>query len=125
MIRGGAKTWFFPDGYLPEKVAGSKLEAHEALMLLNTCDSQANITLDFYFDNKPPIKGILVEVQAERIKTLRLDNPEDIGGVLIEPLVQYSIRVTSSLPIVAQFGRLDTTQNNLAYYCAPGFWENE
>lgn len=36
MSHGGAKTWYFPDGYLPEKVGSGPMEAHEALMLLNT-----------------------------------------------------------------------------------------
>ena len=35
MGESGAKVWYFPDGYLPEKVGGGPMEAHEALMLLN------------------------------------------------------------------------------------------
>lgn len=124
MARGGAHIWYFPDGYLPVKAAHSSLEAHEALMLLNTGATAACVRLDFYFENKPPVKDIPVTVAAERIVCLRLDNPAHIGGLEIPPLTQYSIRVRSDVAIIAQFGRLDTTQNNLAYYCAPGIWEN-
>jgi hypothetical protein len=99
------------------------MEAHEALMLLNTTLEPAEVLLDFYFEDKPPVKDIPVTVQAERIRTLRLDKPQDIGGVAIPPLVQYSIRVRSNVNIVAQFGRLDTTQNNMAYYSPAGFFE--
>ena len=35
-MNGGAKTWYFPDGYLPEKIDNGSMEAHEALMLFNT-----------------------------------------------------------------------------------------
>lgn len=28
----GRKNWYFADGYLPEKVAGGAMEAHEALI---------------------------------------------------------------------------------------------
>jgi hypothetical protein len=122
--RGGARFWYFPDGYLPEKKGAGPMEAHEALMLLNTNPTPARISLDFYFEDKPPVQDISVEVPAERIKCLRLDNPRHIGGLEIPPLVQYSIRVRSDVNIVAQFGRLDTTQTNMAYYNSAGFFEN-
>ena len=123
MTTGGAKTWYFPDGYLPEKKGKGKMEAHEALMLLNVGSTVACVLLDFYFEDKPPAKDIPVTVPAERVVALRLDSSDDIGGLSLPPLTQYSIRVRSDVPIVAQFGRLDTTQSNMAYYCAPGIWE--
>jgi len=122
--RGGARVWYFPDGYLPEKNANGPMEAHEALMLLNTGDVPAEVSLDFYFEDKPPVKNIPITVPAERIRALRLDNPRHIGGLEIPPLTQYSVRVRSDVPIVAQFGRLDTTQTNMAYYISVGFFEN-
>jgi len=66
-----------------------------------------------------------VTVGAERVRTLRLDHPQDLAGLSIPPLTQYSIRVRSNVKIVAQFGRLDTTQNNLAYYVGIGYWANK
>ena len=121
MGKGGAKTWYFPDGYLPEKNNIGQMEAHEALMLLNCGETPAEIKLDFYFEDKDPVKDIAVTVGAERIKTLRLDNPDDIGGLVLPPLTQYSIRVRSDVDIVVQFGRLDTTQDNMAYYIGVGY----
>ena len=123
MAQGGARTWYFPDGYLPEKVGTGALEAHEALMLLNTTEQPANVKLDFYFEDKDPIKDVACTVPTERVICLRLDHPEDIGGVELPPLTQYALRVRSDVNIVAQFGRLDTAQPNLAYYCAKGFAE--
>ncbi len=123
MMNGGAKTWYFPDGYLPEKSAVGRMEAHEALMLLNTGDAPANVAIDVYFDNREPVKDIAVTVGAERVKTLRLDHPSDIGGLEIPALTQYSLRVRSDKNLVAQFGRLDTAQNNMAYYTGAGFYE--
>lgn len=125
MKKNGARTWYFADGYLPEKVDSSAMEAHEALMLLNCGETPANIKLDFYFEDKAPTKNVSVMVQAERVRTLRLDHPEDIGGLVIPPLTQYSIRVRSDVDIVVQFGRLDTTQNNMSYYCGIGYCANE
>ncbi len=122
MGASGARIWYFPDGYLPEKVGGGPMEAHEALMLLNPNTSVANVKLDIYFDDQDPVKDIPVEVGSERVKTLRLDHPEDLRGLRIPPLKQYAIRVRSDIPIVAQFGRVDTTQVNLAYYGCMGYW---
>ncbi|MHB1459264.1 MAG: sensory rhodopsin transducer [Armatimonadota bacterium] len=121
MAKGGARIWYFPDGYLPEKTNNGAMEAHEALMLLNCGNSPAQVKLDFYFEDKDPVRDVAVTVDAERVRTLRLDHPEDIGGSVIPPLTQYSIRVRSDVDIVVQFGRLDTTQNNMAYYCGIGY----
>lgn len=122
MKSDGARTWVFADGYLPEKPqpAGG-LEPHEALMILNTGSAPAHVKLDFYFDDKDPVKDIPVEVASERVICLRLDHPEEIGGVHLQPLSQYALRVRSDVNVVVQFGRLDTTQPNLAYYVNVGF----
>jgi hypothetical protein len=125
MGNNGARTWYFPDGYLPEKSGAGPMEAHEALMLLNTDTEPANVNLDFYFEDRDPVKDIHISIAAERVRTLRLDHPDDIGGLKIPPLTQYSIRVRSDRKIVAQFGRLDTTQVNMAYYGVMGYWSAE
>lgn len=122
-MAGGAKTWYFPDGYLPEKKSEGEMEAHEALMLLNTSENDVDVKIDIYFDDQEPIRNIPVTVGAERVKTLRLDNPDDFNGINIPLLKQYSLRISAEREIVAQFGRLDTTQVNMAYYGAMGYWE--
>ena len=124
MSTGGMKTWYFPDGYLPEKVGEGTMEAHEALMLFNTNCESVDVKLDIYYSDKDPDKDIAITIDAERVIALRLDNPKDIGGVEIPPLTQYALRVRADLPIVAQFGRLDTTQDNMAYYGCMGFSED-
>lgn len=125
MGKMGARTWYFPDGYLPEKSADGGMDAHEALMLFNTGDQPANVRLDFYFEDREPIKDIPVTVDAERVRCLRLDHSEDIGGLAISPLTQYALRVRSDSDIVVQFGRLDTTQSNLAYYIGVGYCSDD
>jgi hypothetical protein len=122
MESDGARTWVFADGYLPAQTQpGGKLEAHEALMILNTGETPANVRLDFFFDNQPPAKDVPIKVAAERVICLRLDHPNEIGGVVLPPLTQYALRVRSDVKIVVQFGRLDTTQANLAYYTNVGY----
>jgi hypothetical protein len=125
MTAGGMRTWYFPDGYLPEKSREGSMEAHEALMLLNPHEEPVEVRLDIYYSDKAPDKDIAVTVGAERVIALRLDHPEDMGGVAIPPLTQYALRVRAARPIVAQFGRLDTTQANMAYYGCMGYSEDD
>ena len=123
MANGGAKLWYFPDGYLPEKKTGGPLESHEALMVLNTHEKTASITMDIYFEERSKKKTVTYEVGPETVKTLRMDNPDDLQGVTIPFLTQYALRVSSDIEVVVQFGRLDATQENLAYYGTMGFCE--
>ena len=122
-MQGGAKNWYFPDGYLPEKIKNGTMEAHEALMLFNTSDKPVQVILDIYYSDKGPNKDITITVGAERVMVLRLDNPADIGGVVIPPLTQYALRLRADHPIIVQFGRPDTTQVNMAYYGCQGYSE--
>lgn len=121
-MKGGATTWYFPDGYLPEKTEG-KMEAHEAIMIMNVNNQIASVKMDIYFENKAPIKDISIEVGAERVISMHLDIPEQTGGFQIPPLTQYAVRLRSNIPVVAMFGRLDTTQPNMAYYTVSSYSE--
>ena len=123
MDKGGKKVWYFPDGYLPEKNPASAMTAHEALMLFNTHEKSVDVKIDIYFSDREPVKNIPVTVPAERVISLRMDLPEDLNGTEIPLLTQYALRITASEPIVVQFGRLDTTQENMAYYVGIGFCE--
>ncbi len=119
----GAKNWFFADGYLPAKTGSGAMESHEALMLFNTLPDQVAVRLDIYFSDRPPIRDIRLTVPGERVISLRLDHPDDIGGAVIPALTQYALRVRADHEIVVQFGRLDVTQPNLSYYVGVGYHE--
>ena len=99
------------------------MEAHEALMFFNTHGVDSPVVIDVYFSDREPIKGISVNAPAEKVVALRLDNPADLNGAVIPPLTQYAMRIISKYPIVCQFGRLDTTQNAMAYYVGVGYAE--
>jgi hypothetical protein len=117
----GSLKWLFPDGYLPEKNMEGEMKSHEALMMLNTGPEPAHVELDLYFEDRDPVKGIRVEVGAERVVCVRMDEADQLNGLSIPPLTQYALRVRSDRRIIAQFGRLDATQPNLAYYCTMGY----
>jgi hypothetical protein len=125
MATGGMRTWYFPDGYLPEKSREGSMEGHEALMLFNTHEEPVTVKLDIYYSDQAPDKNIHITIDAERVIALRLDHPQEIGGVAIPPLTQYALRVRADKPILVQFGRLDTTQANMAYYGCMGYSEDK
>lgn len=112
----GKNVWLFPDGDLPIPDKDSELEAHEAIMILNTSDKDANIKLAFYFADRDPIKNVPQTVKAKRVKCIRIDHPDEIGGVKIPYKTQYAVRVESDVKIVATMGRLDTTSSKMGFY---------
>ena len=123
MVEGGKKVWYFADGYLPEPKKSDKMESHEALMIFNISEEAVESIIDVYFSDRDPIKNIKITIPPERIISLRLDKPEDLNGAVIPMLTQYALRVSSSRPVVCQFGRLDTTQEAMAYYVGVGYAE--
>jgi hypothetical protein len=120
-ISEGARRWFFPDGYLPELNQEGPLKSHEALMILNTGRKPAHISLDIYFEDRDPARGIDFEVGGQRVYCIHMDQPEQLNGVRIPPLTQYALRLVSDRKVIVQFGRLDATQVNLAYYTTMGY----
>jgi hypothetical protein len=116
IMEEGKNVWLFPDGELPEPDKDSELQAHEAIVILNTSDRDANIKLSFYFANKAPIENISQEIKAKRVKCIRLDHPDEIGGVKLSYHEQYALRLESDVKLVATMGRLDTTSSKMGFY---------
>lgn len=118
----GKKTWVFPDGELPP--AGKHaLKGHESVIILNTSDEEAKVAVTLYFTDRDPVEGIGVSVGAQRVRCLRMDNPDDLAGVAIPRETQYAIRLDSSVPVVVQYGRLDTREQPMAFYTNTGYYE--
>lgn len=117
----GHRTWIFPDGDLPPAgEPGLPLEGHESLIVLNTGDGDAHIEIDVFFPDREPEQGLQVTVPARRVACFRIDKPLGDRGFQV-PFGQYSLRLRSNVNIVAQLGRADVRQPNLAYYTILGF----
>lgn len=120
----GKRTWIFPDGDLPPAgEEGLPLEGHESLIVLNTGDEDAEIEINVYFMDREPETGIKVSCGARRVNCFRLD--KGIGPQQYKiPSGQYALRLRSKVPIVAQLGRADVRQPNLAYYTTMGYGQD-
>jgi hypothetical protein len=111
----GSYTWVVPDGWLPPEGGEGDMINHESLMVMNTGTAPADIKVDIYFDDRAPVKNLPLVVDAERIRAVRLDLPDDLGFELPRA-TQYALRIRSNVKVIVQYGRMDVRQPNLAYY---------
>jgi len=115
----GSTRWVYPDLELPPP-GDWPLKGHESLIVLNMNDAAASVSLLLYFEDREPVRLGPLTVGARRVRCFRLDRAEDIGYEVPRE-TQYAMRVDSDLPVVAQYGRLDTRQQNMAFYTVMGF----
>mgnify|MGYP001307506397 CR=1 FL=1 len=113
----GKKIWFFPDGDLPEPGSGELL-GHESLVILNPNSSDADISITIYFTDRDSVDLDAGSVGAQRVRCIRTNEPIDEFQI---PFGQYAMKIESSVGIIAQIGRMDVTQPNLAYYTTMGY----
>ncbi len=121
----GKKQWSIVDGYRPPKYKGGadNYQGHECVMILNRTNQDAHCTIDIYFEDRPPFKGISYTAPAERISTFYTDDQTLFGEAGIDIMTQYSMYITSDTEIVVQYGRMDINQDNLAYMVTLGYGE--
>ena len=118
-FNNGRKIWYFPDGELPPP-GEEPLKGHESIIILNDNEKIANLVMTLFFTDRDPIENIKITIQPRRVKCIRMDNPGDLGGVVVLRETQYAIKLVSDLPVVIQYGRLDTRQARMAFYTTLG-----
>ncbi|OAS82838.1 MULTISPECIES: sensory rhodopsin transducer [Metabacillus] len=116
----GKKTWIIPDGFLQPKSRGEQV-SHEAVCVLNLTESNAEIQLTFYFEDREPMETFISECGSKRTHHIRLDKLEDRDGNKVPRNVPYAIKVDSTVPIIVQHSRLDTSQEALALFTTMGY----
>ena len=84
------------------------------MMITNKNEKDAHITVNLYFSNKEPVKGLHLVVPAERVICIRMDLPVCEEKFQI-PEGQFSVELDSDIPVCACYGRLDR-RHNLGYY---------
>ncbi len=108
----GNNTWLIPDGFLPPKSTGDQI-SHEAVCVLNVGQADADIKLTLYFEDREPMDRFKAVCGARRTHHIRLDRLKDEEGNPVPLGVPYAIRVESSVPVIVQHSRLDTSQERL------------
>ena len=107
----GKKYWILPDCELPQPGEGVA-KGHESVIVVNDSDVDAEIQVKLFFT-----------VKAGRVRCFRTNKLEDMDGFEVPFETQYAMKITSNTPIVVQYGRLDNTQANLAFYTTMGYSE--
>mgnify|MGYP001573311824 CR=1 FL=1 len=122
----GHRIWVFPDGDLPPldpydpSLKRIETHGHESLVVLNAGSKQVNPILRVYFSDREPWTLALAPIAPERVCCYRMDEPVGVEKRTIPP-GQYALVLECDYPVIAQIGRMDIRQPNLAYYTAIGF----
>ena len=118
----GKMNWLIPDGELPQPGEG-KAQGHESVIIVNDSDIDAEISVKLFFVDKDAYEDIKWTVKAGRVRCFRMNNLTDMCGFEVPFETQYAMKLTSNTNIVVQYGRLDNTQANLAFYTTLGYAE--
>ena len=116
----GKKYWIIPDCELPPEGEGV-LKGHESVIVVNDSNKTATIKVKIFYVDKPCYDEIVWTVEPQRVRCFRMNNVDDMCGYVVEKEAQYAMKLSSSQPIVVQYGRLDNRQTNLAYYTTLAF----
>lgn len=106
----GSRTWVIGDGYIPAWSNGPEPEmvSHESASLLNTGDSDAQVSFTIYHEDREPVGPYRLTVPARRTVHQRLNALNDPEP--IPPGRGYAVVIESDQPIVVQHTRLDSRQ---------------
>ena len=118
----GKMNWLIPDCELPQPGEG-KAQGHESVIIVNDSDVDAEISVKLFFVDKDAYEEIKWTVKAVRVRCFRMNNLTDMCGFEVPFETQYAMKLTSNTNIVVQYGRLDNTQANLAFYTTLGYAE--
>lgn len=109
----GKKTWLIADAYWDSHSNGL-YPSHEAVCVLNCGEQAAELCFTLYFEDREPMTGFRAACGARRTHHVRMDKLVADDGSTVPMDVPYAILLESSVPVVAQYTRLDSAQAELA-----------
>ena len=119
-MRTGKKVWLIPDGFRPREGMYAE-RGHEALMILNCTDEQADIHMTVFYEDREPVTGKRIVVGPRRVRGLRTNKPEDMDGFIPDYHEKYALLFESNVDIVIQYGVLDPTDMPMHLYTVMGY----
>ena len=111
--KAGGKLWIVPDCFLPAQSTGD-LKSHESTCVLNIGKKPATLKLTAYFEQREPMEGFQAVCSPRRTNHIRLDSLKNRRGEGIPVGMPFALKIESSVKVVVQHTRLDTTQPALA-----------
>ncbi len=117
----GSRLWFIPDGEVPDPGKGN-LYSHEAIVILNPNEVDAEINFTFYFKDKKPAENIKISLISKRMIDIHLNNIKELP-VKIEILKPYSLKIESSVGIIVQHSRLISIKDEFSLFTTIAYME--
>lgn len=118
----GKKIWILPDCELPYEGEGTA-KGHESVIVVNDSKEDAEISVKLFFTDREAYEDIKWTVKSGHVRCFRTNKPDDMCGYIVPFETQYAMKLVSNCNIVVQYGRLDNTQSNLAFYTTLGYAE--
>jgi len=109
----GKKTWLIPDTYL-NSISKNQSPSHESICVLNTSDTDADIKLTLFFEDREKQDDFVSFCGAGKTHHIRLDKIRSKKGEPIPKDVPYAVLIESNIEIVVQYSRLDTSAAEMA-----------
>lgn len=110
----GETRWVISGGHVPVDSTGPEPEmvSHDRVCLLNAGEKMATLELMLYYADGRQAGPYPLTVAPRRVRHIRIN---DLIDPYAPPLgADYGIVVESNVPIVVQFSRQDTRQNENA-----------
>ena len=109
----GKKTWLIADTYL-NSVSKNSSRSHESICVLNTSETDAKIKLTLYYEDREPDTSFESFCGARRTHHIRMDKIRSKDGRGIPMDAPYAVLLESTVDIVVQYTRLDTSEGGMA-----------
>lgn len=111
----GKNLWIIPGGHIPLHSTGHEpaCTSHDKVSLLNTNLHEAKVHITIYYSDEEPIGPYICSVASQRVRKIRINDLIDPLPVFLDR--PYALVIQSELPIVIQFSRQSTEQQNQAF----------
>lgn len=117
----GKHIWTFAAGHIPLHSTGREPEftSHDKIAVMNVSDSQAEIVLRIFYQERDPVQFKKILVEPKRVRKVRFND-------LIDPIplpldVPFAFVLISNTPVIVQFSRMNTERPALAGICTNAF----
>ena len=121
----GKRTWVIAGSRIPLEQSGPEpaFTSHDSLWMMNVTDENLDVEVMIYFTDREPIGPFPLELEARRVRDVRINDLIDPRPVPLEK--DYGILVEASGPIVVSFSQMDTRQAANARTRSPGYFEGD
>ena len=107
----GKIDWAFSAGRIPFHTNGEEPEfnSHDKIAILNTSDEDVMVEILLFYEDEPPVETYEIKVESKRLRKVRFNDLIDPVAIKLEK--NYSCLIKTSSPVIIQFSRMNTGQN--------------